>query len=224
MFSNWVSTFLSPRSSWVLQERRQFCTSSQSQNLRSTHVIEVRISKRFVKSRVSRSMKQLGTVTLHPISCMKESWRGSSNWEENLKQTWKSYYLWGWPQSGDPIAVVHTFLILQWWGVLSWHFIWGWSPDHGDGLGIQFGNTDTWIFFMTTSIDVRSQCTGITSFPWVDSQDQGNRHRKCLCSLFSQFYILSHGVLYILSVIRYVRIYSSEEYFFHQTWRKEKII
>ena len=88
----------------------------------------------------------------------------------------------------------------------------------------QFGNTDTWIFFMTTSIDVRSQCTGITSFPWVDSQDQGNRHRKCLCSLFSQFYILSHGVLYILSVIRYVRIYSSEEYFFHQTWRKEKII
>ena len=140
MFSNWVSTFLSPRSSWVLQERRQFCTSSQSQNLRSTHVIEVRISKRFVKSRVSRSMKQLGTVTLHPISLMKESWRGSSNCEENLKQRWKSDYLWIWPQSGDPIAVVHTFLILQWWRVLSWHFIRGWSPDHGDGLGIQFGN------------------------------------------------------------------------------------
>ena len=114
MFSNWVSTFLSPRSSWVLQERRQFCTSSQSQNLRSTHVIEVRISKRFVKSRVSRSMKQLGTVTLHPISFMKESWRGSSNWEEDLKQTWKSYYLWVWPQGGDPVAVTHTFLNLQW--------------------------------------------------------------------------------------------------------------
>ena len=182
MFSNWVSTFLSPRSSWVLQERRQFCTSSQSQNLRSTHVIEVRISKRFVKSKLFRSMKQLGTVTFHPISLMMESWRGSSNWEENLKQRWKSDYLWIWPQSGDPIAVVYTFLILQWWRVLSWHFIRGWSPDHGDGLGIQFGNRH--LDFLHNNF---YWCEESMYRHYFLSQDQGNRHRKCLCSLFSQF-------------------------------------
>ena len=54
---------------------------------------------------------------------------------KNLKQRWKSDYLWIWPQSGDPIAVVHTFLILQWWRVLSWHY-----PRLISGPWRRFGN------------------------------------------------------------------------------------
>ena len=49
----------------------------------------------------------------------------------------------------------------------------------------QFGNTDTWIFFMTTSIDLKSQCIDITFLPWDEFQDQGSRDGQCLSLLLS---------------------------------------